>query len=235
MEAFSNGDQGLRTFPAPPRKAPPAPLNLGKTINTSTHLHQADSADEEDSDYDDVLEVDEIPSFTERGRRKTREEDDREREAAAAKDAELRSLSKKSKSRPTTPKEKVPSPPVEVPVLRQAVQISPPDAHLRHLSPTDSSAGSLAGMLSSGAPERSSDKIARQTISPPPMSPGLPLSPRPMDRGISSPLPRNPRDGTSSSQSSLASPPMSPRGMGAFPSMPLPDSQSHYPQIHQCH
>lgn len=208
IEPSPNPDEGLRAFPTPPRKAPPAPLNLGKQANASSHLRQASGAGEEtDSDYDDILEVDELPAFSERGRRKTREEDDREREIAAMKEAEMRSLSKKSakgasKSRPTTPKG-VPVPLGPMPLSpRQTVPISPPDAHLRHLSP-ESNAGSLAGMLS---------EASSGVISPPLMSPGLPLSPRPMDRPLGSPLPRN-----MSTQSSVNSPPMSPRGMGAFP------------------
>jgi RalA-binding protein 1 len=206
VEASPNPDEGLRAFPSAPRKAPPTPLNLAKKTNASSHLRQASGTGEEtDSDYDDILEVDEIPTLTERGRRKTREEDEREREIAVMKEAELRSLSKKSgkgtpKSRPTTPKGGEIAPAVDQMPLspRHTVQISPPDAHLRHLSPPDSIAGSLAGMLSDSTP--------------PLLSPGLPLSPRPVDRPLGSPLPRN----TPSNHSSLSSPPMSPR-MGGFP------------------
>ncbi len=219
VSASPGKDQGRANMP-PPRKPPPAPLNLGKQPNTSSHLHQADSGDELDSDYDDLLEVDEIPIFNDRGRRKTREEDDREREIAAMKDAEARSLSKKSKSRPSTSTNKEP-PQNPLPAIRQAVQISPPDMRERHLSPPDSNAGSLAGILnSSSSSEMQPETITRTFISPPPMSPGLPSSPRPMG-GVHMALPRNPRDGDSQSSSNMASPPLSPRGMGAFPSMPL--------------
>jgi RalA-binding protein 1 len=211
IEASPNPDESLKAFSAP-RKAPPAPLNLGRQTNSnpSSHLRQASGeAEDTDSDYDDILEVDELPNFPERGRRKTREEDDREREIAAMKEAEMRSLSKKSfkgsKSRPTTPKkgsfqlmmDPMPLSP------RQTVPISPPDAHLRHLSPPDSNTGSLAGMLS---------EASSGLMSPPLLSPGLPMSPRPIDRPPGSPLPR-----TGSNHSSMNSPPMSPRGMGAFP------------------
>ncbi|CZR51220.1 related to BEM3 GTPase-activating protein for Cdc42p and Rho1p [Phialocephala subalpina] len=202
-----NPDENLKSFPNPPRKAPPAPLNLGKKNNTSSHLRQASgTGDETDSDYDDILEVDELPVFIERGRRKTREEDDREREIAAMKDAEMRSLSKKSakgsKSRPTTPKDgKFPNSVDPMPTSPRTVPISPPDAHMRHLSPGhDSNSGSLAGVLSE----------ASGMMSPALMSPGLPMSPRPIDRPMGSPLPRG------SNHSSVNSPPMSPRGMGAF-------------------
>ena len=210
IEASPNVDEGLRAFPPPPRKAPPAPLNLGKKNDASSHLRQASGAgDDTDSDYDDILEVDEIPTFTERGRRKTREEDDREREAAAMKEAELRSLSKKSakgsKSRPTTPKDGTFSHATEpMPTSPRTIPIAPPDAHLRHFSPPDSNTGSLAGMLSASRASDSSSGLA----SPPLMSPGLPLSPRPVDRGMASPRISN--------NSSLNSPPMSAR-MGGFP------------------
>ena len=214
IEASPILDDGLRAFPPPPRKAPPAPLNLGKKNDASSHLRQASEVGEDsDSDYDDLLEVDEIPIFTDRGRRKTREEDDKEREVAAMKEAELRSLSKKSgkgsKSRPTTPKEGTfPSAAEPMPTSPRTVPIAPPDAHLRHLSPSDSNAGSLAGMLSAAH----ASEVSTEMVLPSLRSPGLPQSPRPVDRGMASP-----RSLASSNHSSVNSPPMSPRGMGAFP------------------
>ncbi|RFU35202.1 hypothetical protein B7463_g1150, partial [Scytalidium lignicola] len=215
IEATPNIDQGLRTFPSPPRKAPPAPLNLKKNNDPSSHLHHAGDADDSDSDYDDILEVDEIPMFQERGRRKTREEDDREREIAVMRDKELRSLSKKSaktngkstsKSKPMTPKETtfdaaagVAENPMPL-SPRHTVPIAPPN-----FSP-DANAGSLAGMLSGS----SSGNISRTTISPPLRSPGLPASPRPSDRPIGSPA-----------FPSMNSPPLSPRMGGFAASVPL--------------
>lgn len=200
-------DRGSPKFPSP-RKAPPAPLNLGKRDGPSTHLRQASvSKEETDSDYDDILEVESVPAFTERGRRKTREEDDRVREIAAAQEAEARSLSKKSskssiktpKSTSTTPKEEIPA----MPLSPRTVPISPPDAHLRPLSPSDESTGSLAGMLSASRSPPSKTGM----MSPPLMSPGLPQSPRPIGMTAR----------TNSAHSSMASPPLSPRGMSAFP------------------
>jgi RalA-binding protein 1 len=208
----SNTDGAFQRYPnPPPRKPPPAPLDLGQNNVPSSHLRQAsEGVDDSSSDYDDILEVDEIPAFPERGRRKTREEDDRERELAAMREAELRSLSKKSKKSksrtPKTPKdstfeaakESIPLSP------RQTIPIPPP-ADLR--PPIDSNAGSLVGMLASA---KASD-TKTSFISPPLMSPGLPKSPRPVDRGASPPS----RQPGSSNHSSSMSPPMSPR-MGAF-------------------
>ena len=209
--SINEGTQQPKLIQSPPRKAPPAPLNLSKPKQPSSHLHQATEGQGLDSDYDDVLEVDEIPAFTERGRRKTREEDDRDREVAAVKDAEARSLSKKSKSRPG--KESKGEEPV--PAIRQAVQISPPEMHV---TAPDSVSGSLVGMLSDDAgSERRTDMPKRTVLLPPPMSPGLPASPRPMP-GMKSPFQR-PNNMTLGPQL-VASPPMSAR-MGGFPAMPL--------------
>ncbi|CZT42801.1 related to BEM3 GTPase-activating protein for Cdc42p and Rho1p [Rhynchosporium secalis] len=213
VETSPNPDEGLRSFPTAPRKAPPTPLNLEKQNVASSNLRQASgTGNETDSDYDDILEVDELPKFsTERGRRKTREEDDKEREVSALKDAEMRSASKKSgksttpKSRPTTPKEGSFAEMADPMPLgpRQTVQISPPGAHKHHLSSQDRNAGSLASILNE----------ASGNVSSPVMSPGLPMSPRPVNRPTNSPMPRNP----SNLSSKVNSPPMSPRGMGAFP------------------
>ncbi|CAL3961931.1 unnamed protein product [Diplocarpon coronariae] len=204
-------DEGLRSFPAPPRKAPPAPLNLGVQGGPSKHLRQACQAgDETDSDYDDILEINELPTFNaERGRRKTREQDDREREVAAAQDAEMRGFptmggKNPPASRPTSPKDgSAADAPDSMPASpRMAVQISPPDSQVRYLSPHDLSAGSLAGILRevSGNPS-------------PLVSPGLPGSPRPADRSSNPPTPRD----RSHDSPNFHSPPLSARGMGAFP------------------
>ncbi|KAF2133998.1 RhoGAP-domain-containing protein [Dothidotthia symphoricarpi CBS 119687] len=202
------GGNGFESPPRKPtqpaRKAPPAPLNLSRPLATSAHLHQAvhgnGNGNDSDSDYDDVLEVDEIP-IVDRGRRKTREEDDRIREAAMMKNDEARSKSKKSsrsKSKTKVPVEgadrSVAAPVPPTPRLFNPLQAGLP------LSPRHPPAGSLNAMLS-----------------PALLSPGLPSSPRPGDRPLGSPLPRFPKQ-------SLASPPMSPTGMiPAARSLPLPN------------
>ncbi|KAF2749936.1 hypothetical protein M011DRAFT_397611 [Sporormia fimetaria CBS 119925] len=203
----------------PARKAPPAPLNLSAS-KPSAHLHHAGPAERSDDEYDDTLEVDEIPQI-ERGRRKTREDDDRAREALAMKDEEARSKSikkKKSESK-SKPKEEV----VESDQNKTAAaslsprMISPPMAGLP-LSPRHPPAHSLNALLS---PTNSDTSMTANrsvgSISSPLLSPGLPTSPRPGDRPMGSPLPRNMRPG-------LASPPMSPRS-GAHGLTPRPPRQ----------
>lgn len=183
-------DDKINKFPPPPsRKGPPAPLKLGPSINTSSHLHHATSAEEDESDYDDVLEVDEIPATVERGRRKTREEDDRERELVEQKNAELRSLSKKSKSSKSRPKATVDSEAsstvAAMPNAPRTFGIQPPASHNQHLAPQDAQTGSIAGIMTMTNGTSHSDTSSSRTLMAPPMSPGLPVSPRPQDRGKS--------------------------------------------------
>lgn len=218
MEASPLVEKANRPLP-PPRKPPPAPLDLNRFDRPSPHLHQLSAEEHSGSEYDDILEVDEIPAF-ERGRRKTREEDDKDREAAALKAQESRSVSKKNKggkaaaekSKPETTDYAQPTPEVAAPQpAKHMVPQSPPESTVGFLAPP----GSLAAALSIPSAEASL-AIQQRILSAPPMSPGLPVSPRPGDRPLNSPLPRMPREGTNLN---LASPPMSPRG--GFPGLPL--------------
>ncbi|KAL5114762.1 Rho GTPase activating protein [Pleosporales sp. CAS-2024a] len=196
----------------PWRKAPPAPLNLAKPVTTSAHLHQATRADDDDSDYNDTLEVDEIPLIEQRGRRKTREDDDRVREAMAMKEEQARSKSKKKKSEgkseqapssddaadtPQTQVAGAPPSPRQFSPLVAGLPLSPrhppPSSINALLSPTNSESSMLANRSAA-------------SFGSPLMSPGLPSSPRPTDRPLGSPLPRHPKQ-------SVASPPMSPSAM----------------------
>ncbi|KAF1846024.1 RhoGAP-domain-containing protein [Cucurbitaria berberidis CBS 394.84] len=205
------GGEGFESPPRKPvqplRKAPPTPLNLSKPVTTSAHLHQAVHGNDEDSDYDDTLEVDEIPIVEQRGRRKTREEDDRVREAMYSVDEAPRSKSKKKKSES---KSKQTTPSAEAPVNEEAAAVplsprlfNPLQAGLP-LSPRHPPASSLNALLSPTNSD-SSMVVNRSvaSIASPLMSPGLPSSPRPGDRPLRSPLPRHPKQ-------TIASPPLSP-------------------------
>ncbi|KAK4144924.1 uncharacterized protein C8A04DRAFT_11131 [Dichotomopilus funicola] len=191
-------DDGASKFPPPPapppRKPPPAPLHLKNAKPKPKVAHDEDP--ETDTDYDHILDVDELkPSNDRRGRRRTREEDERERALIARKEAEMRSLSKKSKqssSRAAGDKAQMPLP---------APTLAPAPAGPRAVQTTKQVASrepaSLAGVLN-GTPEV-------RTIPAPLMSPGLPSSPRP-NMSMTSPM---------------TSPPLSPLGVGNFPSVPL--------------
>ncbi|KAI0447330.1 hypothetical protein F4803DRAFT_546227 [Xylaria telfairii] len=199
IEATPLIDQGISQFPPPPapppRKPPPSPLQLKK----KSSLAQGPVQDEEDyseSDYDSLLEVDELPVTELRGRRRTREDDDREREIIAQQEAEARSLSKKSKksSHKGTPiSEETEQMGVDVPASPRT-KLAPPSIM------RDNVPASLAGMLSGNE--------FQQKPYPALISPGLPSSPRPM--AFSPPV--SPRGMASTAM------PLSPRA----PRQPLP-------------
>ena len=202
----------------PPRKGPPAPLDLAQPRHETPIQAQFGPEDHSGSEYDGGSSVDELPVM-ERGRKKTREDDDRERETALIKEKEERSRSKKEKSSksrtistksrsqetgktaypetvPFTPSFKAFSPDSTSPSAGGPAFLSPPASLASVLSPPDS------------ATER--------VLSTKPMSPGLPLSPRPNHRPTNPPTPRLPRDGIGQS---VASPPLSPRN--GFVGLPL--------------
>ncbi|KAK1483154.1 RhoGAP domain-containing protein [Colletotrichum abscissum] len=175
-EPASAASEGISQFPAPPpRKPPPAPLQL------QSQSQPAAEDDDSDSDFDDILEVDEILT-EQRGRRRTREEDDQDREILAIQEAERRSLSKKSttQSQTTSPTEGIPEAPTGLPP-------SPPKRMQRENIPA-----SLGSVLNA------------TTLEAPLLSPGLPSSPRPMG-GLSS------SDSPAPSVSSFPAAPLSPR------------------------
>ncbi|KAI8957956.1 RhoGAP-domain-containing protein [Daldinia sp. FL1419] len=192
IEATPLVDQGISQFPPPsappPRKPPPAPLQLKKETKVLTSIPPEDNSDS-DSDYDSLLEVDELPIIEKRGRRKTREEDDREREILALKEAEARSLSKKSKkgSQKGTPIAK------DAESAQHGVPTNPRMANPQDSLSPDNMHVSLASLMNS-------DDI-RETIVPTFIkSPGLPASPRPMmrstpasPRGVGMAMPLSPR------------------------------------------
>ncbi|KAK4044454.1 hypothetical protein C8A01DRAFT_12269 [Parachaetomium inaequale] len=166
-------EEGASKFPPPPapppRKPPPAPLHLRNAKPKPNVAHDEDP--ETDTDYDHILEVDEMKPDDRRGRRRTREDDEREREILARKEAEFRSLSKKSKkssSRKATDKPEAPA--SEMPANPRIVQTT------KTLPPREPA--SLAGVLN-GAPDSRAIPSAL-------LSPGLPSSPRPM--GLTSPV-----------------------------------------------
>ncbi|KAI0889760.1 RhoGAP-domain-containing protein [Annulohypoxylon maeteangense] len=169
IEATPLVDQGISQFPPPsappPRKPPPAPLQLKKESKVPA-LTPPEDEEDSDSDYDSLLEVDELPIIEKRGRRKTREEDDREREILAEKEAEARSLSKKSKKGSQKPT-------VKEPESQYGVAASPRMAGIQPMLAPDNMHASLAGVLSG-------NEIRQTMVVPPSLAPGLPASPRPM-------------------------------------------------------
>ncbi|KAG8525504.1 uncharacterized protein KY384_009148 [Bacidia gigantensis] len=205
----------------PPRKAPPAPLDFAQPRKDSiTNIGK--SADEESaSEYDDD-EGENIVPMLERGRKKTREEDDVDREILQKQQEEERSQSKKKKSSKSRSKsEKMKAPDQDTAIKSQSTTLP---TSMRAFAPEPTPAldssftsqpASLAGVLSPGAGQRIAEITQQTATMKAPLSPGLPISPRPSDRPVNAPMPRLPRD----LANSAASPPMSP-GQG-FVGLPL--------------
>ncbi|KAL8699760.1 MAG: hypothetical protein Q9224_001272, partial [Gallowayella concinna] len=186
----------------PSRKLPPAPLNLRPT---QQEVHYGPE-DHSGSEYEDNVEVDELPAF-ERGRKKTRAEDDQEREAALLKEQADRSRSEKSKG------SKPPTEPITATAMPPAIKSVSPDQHATADGYLTTPA-SLASVLNPS--DARSSTIKTRTLAALPLSPGLPVSPRPIDRPLKSPAPRMPRDGSGAYGTS---PPASPRN--GFVGLPL--------------
>lgn len=160
-------DDGLSRFPAPPmppRKPPPAPLQLKETVLSSTLGH---GDDDSDLDSEALLRIDEIAT-EKRGRRRTRQEDDELREVIALREAEARSLSKKSKQ--STPRDAIPG------IQAGSPMSSPP------IVTKDDRAG-IASSLSVAGSHNSAQQLSPGLPASLPRSPrdvgGAPLSPRP--------------------------------------------------------
>ena len=213
----------------PPRKPPPAPLHLGLPKPDEPAQHQMRSDESSDSEYDEDIEVDELPAL-ERGRKATREADDREREAVMLKEKQHRSRSKKEKG--SKPQADVAQPVIKQsgnPTQLQEIPISPSITALTR-EPTGtgkseflSPPASLASMLNPSGSLKGPVSMER-LITVKPMSPGLPLSPRPNHRPMNPPTPRMPRD---VAVTTLGSPPLSPRMV--FSGLPLSPKVSRQP------
>ena len=216
----------------PPRKPPPAPLDLAQPKKESMSL-PSDVPDENSaSEYEEDMEVDELPN-PERGRKKTREDDDREREAFLKQQEEERSRSKKGKNSKSRSNSKKFKPQDNDATLKPQAVPMPPSIKALSPEPTPaanssflSQPASLAGMLNPIDAQASSG-VRERSIAAIPMSPGLPLSPRPSDRPVNAPTPRLPRDVAGPS---VASPPLSPNT--GFVGLPLSPRAPRQPIPH---
>lgn len=204
----------------PPRKLPPAPLDLRVPGREVVQTPQYGPDDHSGSEYEDNVDEAENIATVERGRKKTRAEDDKEREALALKELEHRSRSKKEKGSKTpsvTKNEEIRLLPIQSPAapMPSAIKSLFPEPSLSGGSTFLSAPTSLASVLTPTNAQPGAD-INRNVLSMQPLSPGLPMSPRPGDRPMNSPLPRMPRDGAGKS---IVSPPLSPPA--GFVGLPL--------------
>ncbi|KAJ5172286.1 hypothetical protein N7492_004879 [Penicillium capsulatum] len=202
-------------LPQPNRKPPPAPLNL-QPGDRAKDFVDPDS----ESDYGD--HQGEEKSSTDRGRRKTRAEDDRDREAALQKDIDGQNPMQPGKARTSQSSRGAAASASPATFPREAGTTSPPNV---------GRSGSLMSMLNSRAKPGTSGGRGIVSVSMP-KSPGLPLSPRPEDRPIGSPLPRMPRDINPMPTPSMATGynvsglPLSPRPGNHAPSFASGDPQT---------
>lgn len=161
------------------RKAPPTPLKLNPPkpeINVTNNI-----IDASDSEYEDDPES-ARSDYLDRGRRKTREEDDRQREILAQQEEEQRSRSKKEKhSKSKTPKEKM-----DIPAVAPATDSA---NDIRTQAAMFQSTANPSEIIRNRAVSDATQML-RNNIAPSLMSPGLPMSPRPGDRPPNSPMPR---------------------------------------------
>lgn len=195
-------------LPHPFRKPPPAPLNLRQGGHAREEVVDAES----DSDYGEGQDV-RGRSSSERGRRKTREEDDQDREAVLQTDLGAPGSVGAAK--------------FEVPYGSQdagasASGNSVPREQLTRSPPNVGATGSLGSVLNS-RPNPSGPN--GRSIASMPKSPGLPLSPRPEDRPIGSPLPRMPRDFATQPGYNLGGVPTSSRAVNYPTNFPSADAQ----------
>ncbi|QDS72797.1 hypothetical protein FKW77_006184 [Venturia effusa] len=215
----NSGSFSPRNKPAMTRKTAPAPLNLSQSA-----IHPAFTPAPESNSISPARNAVQrhIEDF-ERGRRKTREDDDRIREAVAIAQEEARSMSKrskKSKSKSIAPSE-------------QPQILEPGGSHTARTqttlglpaSPRPAQSTITRGQLLSPADSESSHSstVAQRSFASPSLhSPGLPISPRPMDRPVNAPSPRQQHSSCPTPSSDLSSPllnedpiPPSPRGTSA--------------------
>lgn len=181
------------------RKPPPAPLNLSPQSSPRPQV-AIDAAQVSESEYEDDGSEDDG-----RGRQKTRADDDRQREREAFAMQEQTSNStkeRKSKSKSAPP------PLGHTPVLdMHSTDIKPASPQILH----SQTMGSMISHLRTVSDADAAPPAIYTTL----MSPGLPMSPRPGDRPMNSPMPRAPKQ-------LLAGIPMSPRdgGMSLSPRAP---------------
>ena len=210
------------------KRTKPAPLILNQSKRGSVMILPSFQPDNQsDSEYEDQPDTGE-----DRGRRKTREEDDQERALAAQQESEARSRSKRAKSAQADQTPSVTETVLTVP--KAPTNGLPMSPRLTMPRPTLSDPGDqlpppyAAGSTSQDVSQDDS-KISQRYLVAPVLSPGLPQSPRPVDRPLGSPRPRLPKDNPGDPISLPLSPRMMPPGMPLSPRAPRQPLPPHIP------
>ncbi|KAK4540235.1 hypothetical protein LTR36_009640 [Oleoguttula mirabilis] len=180
--------QGLSSPKSATRKAPPAPLQLSPKPIANAMSNIVDASESEYEEDPDSARAEQMI----RGRRKTREEDDREREATARQEEEYRSRSKKEKSSKSRPAHQAELP-SDIPgtAAPQPAAVEPRlDSKTR--APAFQPTADPVTILRQRARSDAAGMLQKSSTAPSLMSPGLPMSPRPIDKPLNSPMPRAP-------------------------------------------
>ncbi|KAK0879934.1 Rho GTPase activating protein [Friedmanniomyces endolithicus] len=200
------------------RKAPPAPLQLSPKSVAYTSVMTNNIIEASDSEYENDPDSARA-EYELRGRRKTREEDDKEREEMAKQEEEQhRSQSKKqSKSKPSAENSGVPADALTS-IAPQPAAVQPaPETRVK--APIYQGNIDPSSIIRQRALSDDAGIFQKSSTAPALLSPGLPMSPRPIDKPLNSPMPRAPKTGLSSiPMSPKAGLPLSPRA----PRQPLP-------------
>ncbi|KAI7622207.1 hypothetical protein KC319_g18366, partial [Hortaea werneckii] len=182
-------NQSLSSPKSAIRKAPPAPLQLSPRAAAPVTNNLVE---ESESEYEEEPESARAEQVV-RGRRKTREDDDREREEIAVREMEARSRSKKEKKSKSRPAEQAETPsdiPSEAALQPDAVQ---PHSDNRATILAYQDMADPAAMIRQRAYSDAAG-LQKSNTAPNLMSPGLPMSPRPIYKPLNSPMPRAPKN-----------------------------------------
>ncbi|KAF2435021.1 hypothetical protein EJ08DRAFT_692923 [Tothia fuscella] len=202
------------------RKQAPAPLNLA-------HPVRAGPENPTSADTPTRVTIQQDTPPLDRGRRKTREDDDRLREELVLEQEAARSVSKKSKKSKSKSKTPTEHPQLMGPEMAVAASVNSQILSEYPSSPRLAQAPvALRSLLSpTGSDSSMSSTTAhRSNASTPLLSPGLPMSPRPGDRPINAPAPRLPKQAVSNL-------PLSPRiGYPPTPPSPRMPTQAQLPE-----
>ncbi|KMP05474.1 hypothetical protein CIRG_05155 [Coccidioides immitis RMSCC 2394] len=174
--------------PPPARRPPPAPINIDQAARVRPNIEVETGRDRDsNSEYEDadILPEDEIPTF-ERGRRKTREDDDRHSAALMVQEQEARSRSNKKKAKSIDPPATVQQGQTQQGFHGMGLPSSPRAMLFGQPGP----ASPWRGAISPPEPLSAMMHGNPQLNLPPGLGGGLPHSPRPGDRPPGSPLPQ---------------------------------------------
>lgn len=183
------------------RKAAPQSLplsqNLPPHLKPTSTISPKQAVQDSGSDYEDEQGIAQLREYErDRGRRKTREEDDYDREVAFQKaQAESQGRSRSSKTAKATSKVAALSVVQDEAAMQQPLPsgrafraIQPPSVH----EESEQTRG-IGSILEQTPPLSRHDSATRTTMALPPKVAGLPLSPRPLHRPQNAPAPRLPR------------------------------------------